>query len=59
MATESRLRANARYAAKAYEQLKISVPRGYKARIKAAADARRLSMRQFLIDAIDSKIVDN
>lgn len=53
---ESRLRANANYIAKAYEQIAIRVPKGKRDEWKAAADAAGKSLAQFITDAVEKEI---
>ena len=54
--TEARKRANAKYNAKAYEQLITRVPKGRKADLQAHAAAREESLNGFVIRAIDETV---
>lgn len=51
--TEARKRANEKYNAKAYDRINIAVPKGYKDKIKAYADANNESINAFVRRAID------
>ena len=51
--TEARKRANEKYNAKAYDELKIRVPKGEKEQIKAHADTQGESLNGFVKRAID------
>ena len=51
--TEARKRANEKYNAKAYDELKIRVPKGEKDKIKAHADTQGESLNGFVKRAID------
>ena len=45
-----------RYNAKAYDEIKVRVPKGKKDEIKAAADQEGKSVNAYIIEAIDEKI---
>lgn len=51
--TEARKRANEKYLKETVEDIKIRVPKGQKAVIKAHADRQQESMNQFVIRAIN------
>ena len=51
--TEARKRANEKNNAKAYDELKIRVPKGEKEQIKAHADTQGESLNGFVKRAID------
>lgn len=54
--TEARKRANEKYNAKAYDELKIRVPKGEKDQIKAHAESKGESLNGFVNRAIDETI---
>ena len=54
--SEARKRANAKYNAKAYEQLPIRVPKGKKKQIQEHAEARGESTNAFINRAIEETI---
>ena len=51
--SEARRRANEKYNAKAYDEIKVRVEKGKKATIQAHADARGESVNGFINRAID------
>ena len=51
--TEARKRANEKYLKETVEDIRIRVPKGQKAVIKAHADRQQESMNQFIIRAIN------
>ena len=51
--TEARKRANEKYLKETVEDVRIRVPKGQKAVIKAHADRQQESMNQFVIRAIN------
>lgn len=51
--TEARRRANEKYNAKAYDEIKVRVAKGEKEKIKAYADQRGESLNGFINRAID------
>ena len=51
--TEARKRANKKYLKETVEDIRIRVPKGQKAVIKAHADRQQESMNQFVIRAIN------
>lgn len=51
--TDARRRANAKYLSETVEDVRIRVPKGQKAIIKAHADNQGESMNQFVIRAIN------
>ena len=55
--SEARRRANEKYNAKAYDEIKIRVPKGRKAEIQAHAEAQGKSLNGFVNEAIEEKIV--
>ncbi len=56
MATAARLRANAKYAKKAYDQVKISVPKGWREAVRAAASEAGESMTKYIMTAVDHRM---
>ena len=54
--SEARKRANAKYNAKAYEQMPVRVPKGKKDQIKSHADTQGESLNGFVKRAIDEAI---
>lgn len=52
----ARIRANNKYAAKAYDRINIAVPKGRKDEIKALADTRGQSVNAYIISAVDEKM---
>ena len=54
--SDARKRANAKYNAKAYEEIKVRVPKGKKADIQAHAEAHGESTNGFITRAIDEAI---
>ena len=49
-------RAKNKYNGANYDRIALSVPKGDKERYKAAADARGMSLNQFIIEAIEAEI---
>ena len=56
MATEARLRANAKYQKKAYDQIRLSVKKGWRDRVKAAAADVGESMTQYIVKATNDRM---
>ena len=54
--TAAHIRAVAKYNAKSYDQLKISVPKGWKDRVKAAADEVGESMTKYIVTATNDRM---
>lgn len=54
--TEARRRANEKYNAKAYDELKIRVPKGKKDVLKAHAQSKGESLNSFVNRAIDETV---
>jgi len=54
--SEARKKANAKYNAKAYEQIQIRVQKGKKSDIQAFAEKQGKSINGFINEAIDEKI---
>ena len=54
--TEARKRANERYNAKAYDEIKVRVSKGDKEKVKAHAESRGESVNGFIRRAIDETI---
>ncbi len=50
--TEAQKRANQKYNAKAYDQIKIVVPKGERDKIKAFAEAKGMSLNGYISDLI-------
>ena len=56
MATPARIRANAKYNAKTYDQLKINVKKGWRDKVQAAAAEAGESMTQYIVTATESRM---
>lgn len=54
--SEARIRANNKYAAKAYDRINIAVPKGRKAELQAHAEQRRESLNGFIGRAIEEQV---
>ena len=54
--TTAHIRAVNKYNAKNYEQLKISVKKGWKAKVKAAADKAGESMTGYIVKATEDRM---
>ena len=54
--TAAHIRAVAKYNAKNYDQLKISVPKGWKDRVKQAADNVGESMTKYIVTATNDRM---
>lgn len=54
--SEARKRANAKYNAKAYDEIKTRVPKGRKAEIQAHAEGLGESLNGFIVRAVDETI---
>jgi predicted HicB family RNase H-like nuclease len=54
--TEARRRANEKYNAKAYDEIKVRVPKGKKDDIKAHAEKNSETLNGFINRAIDEQI---
>ena len=50
--SEARRKANERYNAKAYDEIKVRVPKGHKAELQAHAEQRNESLNGFINRAI-------
>jgi hypothetical protein len=55
MAT-SHTRAVAKYNAKTYDQLKINVPKGWREKVKQAADEVNESMTKYIVKATEKRM---
>lgn len=55
--SEARHRANEKYNAKAYDEIKVRVPKGMKEELKAHADSMGESVNGFIKRAIENQIV--
>ena len=51
--TEAQKRANQKYCAKAYDQIKLIVPKGEREKIKAIAASKGLSLNAYIIKLIE------
>ena len=49
-------RAVARYNAKTYDQLKINVPKGWREKVKQAADEVNESMTKYIVTATEKRM---
>lgn len=56
MATAARLRANAKYAKKTYDQLKMNVPKGWREKVQAAAKDAGESMTGYIMNATNKRM---
>ena len=54
--TAAHIRAGAKYNAKTYDQLKISVPKGWRDKVKAAADEVGESMTKYIVTATEERM---
>ena len=54
--SEARRKANERYNAKAYDEIKVRVPKGHKAELQAHAEQRNESLNGFINRAIDTQL---
>lgn len=54
--SEARIRANNKYAAKAYDRINIAIPKGRKDEIKAHAESRGQSVNGYVVAAIDERL---
>jgi hypothetical protein len=54
--TTSHTRAVARYNAKTYDQLKINVPKGWREKVKQAADEVNESMTKYIVKATEKRM---
>ena len=54
--SEARRKANERYNAKAYDEIKVRVPKGHKAELQAHAEQRNESLNGFINRAIDTPL---
>lgn len=50
----ARIKANAKYNLKAYESIGIRVPKGIRDRWRTVAESRGLSLRAFIIEAVEA-----
>ena len=54
--TTAHTRAVARYNAKTYDQLKINVPKGWREKVKQAADEVNESMTKYIVKATEKRM---
>jgi predicted HicB family RNase H-like nuclease len=54
--SKAKIAANNKYVAKAYDEIKVRVPKGDKDKIKAHADSRNESVNGFINKAITEKM---
>ncbi|WP_346705089.1 hypothetical protein [uncultured Agathobaculum sp.] len=54
--TEARRKANEKYNAKAYDEIKVRVPKGRKAELQAYAEQRGESLNGFIGRAIEEQV---
>lgn len=54
--SEARRKANERYNAKAYDAIKVHVPKGHKAELQAHAEQQNESLNGFINRAIDTQL---
>jgi len=58
MATQARLRANAKYQKKAYDQIRLAVKKGWRDKVQAAAEEAGESMTKYIVTATESRMND-
>jgi len=56
MATQARLRANAKYQKKAYDQIRLAVKKGWRDKVKQAADDVGESMTKYIVTATEKRM---
>lgn len=56
MTTEAQKRATAKYQTRVYEQIKISVRKGWRDRVKAAAEESGESMTSYIVNATEARL---
>lgn len=56
MATKTQILANQRFVARAYDRMVVTVPKGEREKIKAAAAEAGESMNQFIVKAIYTRM---
>lgn len=54
--TTPHTRAVARYNAKTYDQVKINVPKGWREKVQAAAEAANESMTKYIVKATENRM---
>ena len=54
--TTPHIRAVARYNAKTYDQLKINVPKGWREKVKQAADEVNERMTKYIVKATENRM---
>ena len=54
--TTPHTRAVARYNAKTYDQVKINVPKGWREKVKQAADEANESMTKYIVKATENRM---
>ena len=57
--TTPHTRAVARYNAKTYDQVKINVPKGWREKVKQAADEVNESMTKYIVTATEKRMEAN
>ncbi len=57
--TEARRKANEKYNAKTYDEIKVRVLKGRKDEIKSAAEKQGQSLNGYIVNAIDEKMERN
>lgn len=56
MTTEAQRRATAKYQSRVYEQIKISVKKGWRDKVKAAAEESGESMTSYIVNATEARM---
>lgn len=56
MATAARLRANAKYQKKAYDQIRLAVPKGWREKVQVAAADANESMTKYIVTATEKRM---
>ncbi len=59
MATPARIRANNKYAKKAYDQVRIAVRKGWKDKVKKAAEEAGESMTEYIRTAVENRMKEH
>jgi hypothetical protein len=54
--SKAQQQAVAKYVKAHYDELKIRVPKGFKATVKAHADAREMSVNAYIVEAIQKQM---
>lgn len=55
--SEAQKKAVAKYTRENYDKILVTIPKGEREKIKAAAEATGMSMNAFIVDAIRAKMI--